>query len=225
MRHSHTVRRIRGLPLLTLLAAMLSLLVGCSTSSATVAPTSPPPTLTALPTGTSEPQPVPLTALLAPAPTNCTAVAPPDSFTSSSFGGGFVGPTTFSGGAPAWNLGLSTEPLHLNDLAGGVTPYPETKIMWVVGPDYTQPVTLSGHDTLSGAPLWFEVYAVATNAPPVYTTHAVLDPAAPNRGAAQNSTGKWSIWGVGLMALSAGCYELDVSASGAGWHTTFAIGR
>jgi hypothetical protein len=157
-------------------------------------------------------------------------VAPPDAFTTTTFGGGFVGETRFQGSAPAWELGMGIGPLHLND-ASGPTPYPSTKVMWVVGPNYSQPVTLTGHDLRSGATLWFQVYpsnSVVTNDPDadsIYTTQAMLDPSAPNRGSTANSTGHWNIWGIGLMVLKAGCYELDVSSQQGSWHMVFAAGR
>jgi hypothetical protein len=144
--------------------------------------------------------------------------------------GGFVGETRFQGSAPAWELGMGIGPLHLND-ASGPTPYPSTKVMWVVGPNYSQPVTLTGHDLRSGATLWFQVYpsnSVVTNDPDadsIYTTQAMLDPSAPNRGSTANSTGHWNIWGIGLMVLKAGCYELDVSSQQGSWHMVFAAGR
>ncbi|MGH2485615.1 MAG: hypothetical protein ACRDHE_06355, partial [Ktedonobacterales bacterium] len=105
------------------------------------------------------------------------------------------------------------------------------KVMWVVGPNVAQPVTLTGHDLRSGAALWFQVYpsnGVPTDNPDaisIYTTHAVLDPAAPNRGSTDNTTGHWNIWGVGIIVLSAGCYQLDVTSASGSWTTIFAAGR
>ena len=58
----------------------------------------------------------------------------------------------------------------------------------------------------------------------VFTTSATLDPGAPNRSSANPSSGLWNIWGIGLLVLSAGCYELDATWSGGGWRTVYAAG-
>lgn len=218
-----------------LVLVLVAALAGCATGSSTSVgpvPTNTVASRSATPQGTPRGvRPSPVVGSLGPAPTDCTAVAPPDSFTSTTFGGGFSGTTTFLGSTPAWELGMGSSPLHMEQFSNGPTPYPSTKVMWVVGPNYNQPVTLTGHDLHSGATLWFQVYpsnGVATNDPDadsLYTTQAVLDPGAPNRGSTSNSTGHWNIWGVGLMVLQAGCYELDVSSQQGTWHTVFAAGR
>lgn len=114
-------------------------------------------------------------------------------------------------------MGLGTA-LQL-DQNGSADPYPSTKVMWVVGPSFARPVTLTGHELHTGAPLWFQIYVAP------YTTHAVLDPTAPNRGTTDNSTGHWNIWGVGVIVLASGCYELDVTSTGGDWKMVFAAGR
>ena len=95
--------------------------------------------------------------------------------------------------------------------------------MWIVGPNYFQPVTLSGREMRANAPMWFEVYQGAGTTS-IFTTHATLDPGAPNRGSTEPSSGHWNIWGIGLLVLSAGCYELDVTWSGGSWRVIYAAG-
>ena len=103
--------------------------------------------------------------------------------------------------------------------------------MWVVGPNVAQPVTLTGHDVRTGRPLWFEAFpsnAIPSDSPgsvSTYSPHLTLDASAPNRGSSENSTGHWNIWGIGIIALAAGCYEVDVSAASGGWHMIFPIGQ
>ena len=156
-----------------------------------------------------------------PPPTDCAIARPPHTMSVTNFGGGFSGTTTFQGGSPAWELGFGSD----GTLAAQGLPYPGSKIMWVVGPNVNQPVTLSGRDLRSGAPLWFEMY------PPNYgggkdyfTTTAILDPSAPNRGSTNNSTGHWNIWGIGIIVGAASCYRLDVASAAGSWHTVFAAG-
>lgn len=212
--------RLSALVALLIAALALALLAGCSLGGSTpIAATSTATagaTTTSATTGTLPPT---VTGSLGPPPSSCQTSPPPRSMTVTNFGGGFSGTTTFSGAAPAWELGFGTE----MQMRG--TPYPSTKIMWVVGPNYAQPVVLSGHELTTGAPLWFDVYPGTGGRQDHYTTSATLDPASPNRGSTDNSTGDWNIWGIGIIASAAGCYRLDVvPQSGASWHAVVAVG-
>lgn len=215
--------------LLVLLAAAAcssspSLVQSAPTATATTTPGAPTP----LATQPVNHPPSPVAGLLGPMPSKCAVVPPPSSYTQPDFGGGFIGQVSFQGSSPAWELGLGTS-LQLDQ--NGADPYPGTKVMWVVGPNYAQPVTLTGHELQTGQALWFQVYptnVVPTSDPDalsVYTTHATLDPAAPNRGDTFNSTGLWNIWGIGIIVLTAGCYELDVTSAVGSWKMVFAAGR
>jgi hypothetical protein len=135
-------------------------------------------------------------------------VDPPQTFTlPSDFGGGFFGDdTTFAGSSPAWELGLGS-PLRVQQ--------PSV--------DQPYPVTLSGRERRSNAPLWFEVYPGAAPTA-IFTTRARIERGAPNRGSTEPRSGHWNIWGIGVLVLSAGCYELDVTWSGGGWRTIYAAG-
>jgi len=220
------IRALRAISLVCLLVLLLSA-TGCTLDHATEqsSPTTTPyPQPTALPTATPGALPAAVTGSLAPAPTDCATVDPPQTFTlPADFGGGFFGDDiTFTGSSPAWELGLGS-PLRVQQPSVG-QPYPSTKVMWIVGPNYFQPVTLSGRELRSHAPLWFEVYAGGVLAASVFTTSATLDPRSPNRGSAEPSSGHWNIWGIGLLVLSAGCYELTVSWSGGSWRTVYAAG-
>jgi len=201
-------------------SAALALLSGCSVDrSPTVSQAStatPSPTQIILPPSTPPPT---VTGTLSAPPSNCHTSPPIQTMTVNDFGGGFIGTTTFAGASPAWELGFGSE------MAMSGTPYPSTKIMWVVGPNYAQPVTLSGHELRTGAPLWFDIYPNnRTGGDDYYTTSATLDPSAPNRGSTDNSTGQWNIWGIGIIATAAGCYQLDVTSSAGTWHAVLAVG-
>jgi hypothetical protein len=176
---------------------------------------------------TPQVQPTPVTGLLGLAPTSCPSGSSHLSTmkTTADFGGGFSGQTIFQGTSPVWETGLGLLPggtLHLN--ANGPTPWPSTKIMWVVGPDYMQPVTLQGRDLLSGVPVWFDLHANGS-APGSPTTLATLDPANPNRGSTQNTAGHWNIWGILLFFTQAGCYDVESSWAGGQWQAVIAVGR
>ncbi|HEV2458761.1 MAG TPA: hypothetical protein VGS80_10390 [Ktedonobacterales bacterium] len=217
-----TRRQAVWLHLPLLLAVVVALVTGCATTSARL-----PPTPIVLPTATPTPHPAPtpVTGLLAPPPTECPTVPEPQRMTlSADFGGGFVGGDVVTGGAPVWQAGLGS-PLDLEAISGP-TPYPGTKVLWIVGPNYGEPVTLQGHDLRTGTPIWWLLLdrsgtgSAADAAPSV-----VLDPAIPNRGATDNSAGHWSIYGVGLTFTVAGCYELEVGWPEGHWRTVFAAGR
>jgi hypothetical protein len=211
------------------LVLSIGLVVGGCAASHTAAVATPTPTTNVLPSATQVVPPTPLGGRLGPAPATCAAMLPQQTFTmASGFGGGFSDPLSFSGGAPVWELGLYS-PLQAGQLSPD-SPYPSFKVMWIVGPNVTAPVTLRGHDVHTGAPLWFQIYPSNSlpitdpNTQSLYTTDAVLDARAPNRGSTDNSKGHWGIWGIGLVPLAAGCYELEVSWASGQWRAVVAAG-
>lgn len=156
----HRSSLTRALPLLLVFWLAAS---GCAAGQASAVATQA-PTHTASPTATRGVPPTPVGERLGPFPTQCAVVPPPQIFTmASGFGGGFGDPATFTGGGPAWELGLGS-PLQAGQLSQD-NPYPSFKVMWIVGPNVTQPVTLTGHEMQTGAPLWFEIYP--SNAEPI----------------------------------------------------------
>src|SRR5258707_6696151 len=186
------LRRIAPVTAMLLLAALLVLAAcsaGQSTAPATAATRSP----NIAPAATMTPvlPPTPAGSALGPAPTNCPALPPPQTFTmASGFGGGFSDPVSFTGGSPVWELGLSS-PLHAGQFGGPDNPYPSFKVMWIVGPNVTQPVTLAGHELQSGAPLWFEIYPsiaapITAQTRSGYTLQTLLDPRSPDRWGTTN---------------------------------------
>ncbi len=188
------------------------------------------PLASSTPLVVARPQPTPISGLLDPPPATCPASSPLQILTQDDFGGGFTSPASFLGASPVWQQGLpqSGSTLHLNRF--GPDPLPGTKVLWVVGPNSLQPVTLRGREVDTGALLWFEIYPdpglpSGFQGHSTYTTSAVLDPAAPNRGSTDNGTGHWSIFGIGLIMLTAGCYQLDVSWPRGSWQAIYAAGR
>ncbi|HEU5441882.1 MAG TPA: hypothetical protein VFU88_21560 [Ktedonobacterales bacterium] len=206
------------------LASLIALVVlaACAQTAVQVPPR---PRTIATPTETAMPLPSSVSGLLGPAPTNCPAGPPLSSMAiDEQFGGGFVGGDVFSGQAPVWNLGLNPG-MSLSLESNGQVEWPSTKVMWIVGPDFNRPVTLSGHELTTGAAVWFSLDGSHPE-----TTSPLLDPSAPNRGSTNREQGIWHIWGILIYFLHAGCYELDASwTSGAGgtdgWHLIVAAGR
>ena len=216
--------------LAVLLAALTITLAGCdlgaSSRTTNTVPT-PLPSVTPLPTALATATPgarLPaFTGSLAPVPAHCPAAPSLQTYQTHDFGGGFVGDFAFQGGHPVWQVGLGGTMSLPRDSDG----YYATKVMWIVGPNYAQPVTLTAPGVQGGPPLWFDVYPTnggAGTAQDVYGTSALLDPGAPNRGGTDNSTGHWNIWGIGLIALRAGCYDLTATWGTGSWHTIVAVG-
>jgi hypothetical protein len=137
---------------LALALAVMPLATGCATTTARI----PTPTMVPTVTATPHPAPTPVSALLAPPPTDCQTIAAPHHMTlSADFGGGFVGGDVVTGGAPVWQFGLSPNAQPLSLEPNGAMPYPGTKVLWIVGPNYGEAVTLHGHDLRTGTPIWF----------------------------------------------------------------------
>lgn len=218
----HTTRRNALWLSLALALAVLVLVTGCGSSVAA----RPTPTLIPTVTPTPHPVPTPVSGLLAPPPTDCQAVAAPHRMAlSADFGGGFVGGDVVTGGSPVWQLGLAYNAHPLDLEPNGPTPYPGTKVLWIVGPNYGEQVTLQGHDLRSGTPMWFLLLGPGSDNPANAAPTVTLDPAMPNRGSTDNSAGHWTIYGVGINFTVAGCYELDVTWPEGRWRTVFAAGR
>jgi hypothetical protein len=169
----------------------------------------------------------PVVASLAPVPTDCSPTAPPDTMALKNFGGGFSDGGTVYGRVPVWTLGLPNDGVLLPPpVSEKDERFPSRKIMWIVGPNETQPVTVRGRERSTGQPLWFQIYP-ANAAPDVgssYTTTLLLDPARPNRGQTTNAGGDWSIWGIGVGARAAGCYSMTVASSKGAWTIELAVG-
>ncbi len=185
---------------------------------------SPAPTPSSIVPGVTPP---PAVASLGSVPRDCAPSVLPSGMTLHDFGGGFIGTVRFRGRAPVWTLGLPDNGiLRLPPVSDNTQRFPTLKVMWIVGPNETQPVTVRGRDRATGSPLWFQVYPSNATAdlPSSYTTTLQLDPSAPNWGYAQNSRGDWSIWGIGVGARAAGCYQLSVSSSKGTWTARLAIG-
>lgn len=91
-----------------------------------------------------------------------------------------------------------------------------TKVIWEVGPDYSESVTLRGYDLTDNTPLLFQ-----TDTTPM--DPLVLDPHQPDHPGSALGTG-WAEWGSYLVVPKAGCYRMIVSWPEGNWSITFAAG-
>ncbi|QBD80853.1 hypothetical protein EPA93_34750 [Ktedonosporobacter rubrisoli] len=90
------------------------------------------------------------------------------------------------------------------------------KIIWEVGPHYTQPISIHGHDLSDHAPVLIQLGDTPS-------PNAVLNPHHPDHPVSVVGDG-WAEWGSYLIVPRAGCYTLEVSWSKGQWAMTFAFG-
>lgn len=152
---------------------ILVLFIACSPgqgSSSSTPPVRPQPTqqissgsspVAQQPTQQTSPGPFPVATLLAPAPQNC----PVSSSLGSKIFSQFIGsPVTGSG--PVWEFGLpANATLHLDQL--GYTPWPATKILWPIGPDFPSPVVVRVTNLRTGTEAWWDIGTGSTPSLPV----------------------------------------------------------
>jgi len=208
------MKRVSRLSWYAAIVVLLAVLVSCTQTPQSS--TTPTPTISTKPTSTptlvSIPTtPTPTTSPLGPIPRDCSPGPTPRS----SLPG--IGPVI--GGSKVWASGFDGS--HADIPIPSYDTYTQHgwtwKIVWEVGPDYTQLVTIRGVNLRTGTPLWFQV----TGNP---TTVAVLDPKHPDHpGSAVGID--WAEWGSYVFIPQAGCYYLQASWPGGSWRINFAAGE
>lgn len=178
-------------------------------------PTSPP-----LPTPTPSQAPVPIPtpprSAPAPMPTNCPLTAVPGTKVFPKGWGGYLQDATLIGRSPVW-AGMPLEVHVYIGTQGYHVVWTGTKILWEVGQNLTQPVTVRVKNLATGAPAWWGKGDQPPSEPVL-----VLD--SRNEGYHGVPASGWYEWGSFLYLLTAGCYSMDVSWSGGSWHIVFAAG-
>jgi len=190
------------------------LLVGCA---ATPLPPTAQATSTALslPTPTPYvPPPTPIPPSLGPVPQHCPVSNPTPHMSLTG-----LGPVI--GASPVWAdwpPGGVIAHLSQADPDTYEPPYGWAilKTIWEVGPNYTHPVTVRGHDLFDHTPLLFQF-----DDTPV--ADVVLDAQHPNHPRSVVGEG-WAEWGSDFVVPKAGCYVVEVSWPTGHWSVTFAAG-
>jgi hypothetical protein len=200
----------RGLPARSgFLVLVLIILASCSSGNPLV-PLKPTPT-----PGIDFPSPAPTE--VGPAPQNCPKTSPlPETKVFPAGWGGYLVNTTLYGKTPVWSdfqpdMQVGPVPNHYN-------PWPGTKVLWEVGPNVTQTVTVRVTNTTTGKAAWWDV---GEGAPPPSSPERplVLDGTlGGNHGSPEPG---WQEWGTWLYILEAGCYSMDVSWPGGHWRLLF----
>jgi hypothetical protein len=162
------------------------------------------------PTQQPSPGPSPVATLLAAAPRDC----PSGPALGSKVFPQFMGAPA-RGSGPVWEFGLPPNAtLNLDQF--GYTPWPATKILWPVGPDFPKPVTVRVTNLRTGAEAWWDIGA---GPPPSLPVRPLMLDGLPNR------VGGPPTFGAVLYLPQAGCYAMTVSWTGGQWRLLFAVGR
>lgn len=181
--------------------------------------TTPPPTVTA-----AMPGPSPVASLLGPAPTGCPSTPPPQRLDLPNNWGGFIGPGHLEGKSPVWIPNLdSPTTFHLNPQ--GYDPWPTTKIIWEIGPDFSQGVQVQVSNLRTGELAWW-----GQGGPPQAATQTlILDLNHSSTGDPDSYHGSrpggFQEWGTVLYLPAAGCYALDATWAAGQWRLIFSAGR
>ena len=163
------------------------------------------------PTQQTSPGPSPVATLLAPAPQDCPSGPALGSKVFPQFNGS---PATGSG--PVWESGLPPNAtVNVDDL--GYTPWPGTKILWPIGPDFPNIVTVRVTNLRTGTEAWWDIGA--GDPPPSMPVRPLILDGAGNRG------GGPPTFGADLYLPQAGCYAMSVSWPDGQWRLLFAVGR
>jgi hypothetical protein len=173
----------------------------------------PNPTRVVMPTTTPIiPTPAPAGVLLPVPPTNCPSAPSLDSIIAQP--SGFTQPVQLFGQSPVWvpQDYLPQGTAYLDQL-GTPEPYPSLKILWAIGPTQHPEVTVRVTDLQTGESAWW-TNQNGTPATPVLDLPAQAD----------TSGSGWITTPTTVAITHSGCYQLNVSWTGAGWHTIFAAG-
>lgn len=172
---------------------------------------------TTTPSATMTPQLTP-TPRLTPVPQHCPVSNPVRHTISPNL-------SSVIGTSPVWAAWVPGPNIfHLTPPAN--SPYPSTyeppygwdltKVVWEVGPDYHQLVTIRGDEMSDHTPLLLQFL---NNTP---TAQAVLDPQHPDHPVSVIGP-NWAEWGSYIVVPKAGCYLMEVSWPTGHWDLTFAV--
>lgn len=216
MRHSFSARfRLQRHIFISL--ALFLILAGCSSQ---------PPTTTATPTQQSASAAV--TPTLSPAPQNfgkapdhCpTGPAVPTKLFPNGWGG-YLANQTLIGSTPVWaNYIMPGEIFGVDQ--SGYEAWPGIKIIWEVGPNFTQTVTVRVTNLANGELSWWDTGEGSP--PPVNISQALtLDTNQPTYHGSPEPG--WREWGSYLYFSQAGCNAMDATWPGGHWRIIFGVGH
>ena len=185
-----------------------------STGGRVIAPAAKSAQLTPLP----YPTPTLNVPAVGPVSANCPPETPPVDFSSGETVPGV-------GGSDVWFIASDRNGKHDDvelppgnyTLAGWPVP-----VMVYIKHGFTQTITLTGHDLLTGYNLWLSLDATS---PGSIAETAPLATINPGQDLAHSIDAQWDIWSGVLYLPGAGCYIVQANWPGNGWIIDFAAGR
>ena len=203
------------------LLAFLLILTSCSTqqptTTATSTPTSSHPAITSTPQVHLSPAPQ----QFGPAPVYCPASPAISTKVFPKGWGGYLRDQTAIGTSPVWTTSIMAGDIFGVDQAG-YEAWPGTKIIWEVGPSFTQTVSVRVTNLATGELSWWDTGEGSP--PPVHVSRILtLDTNQPTyHGAPERG---WREWGSYLYFSQAGCFVMDVTWPGGHWRIFFGVGH
>jgi hypothetical protein len=180
----------------------------------------PTPTQTPTPTVTPIPGPRPVASRLAVPPASCPPSPHPQTISFPDGFGTFSSGVRFFGEDIVW-IPESSYPtvVHLED--HGAIPWPAVAIVWEVGPDATDAVSVRATNLQTGEVLWW----VHGTPPDLASQTLTLDANVPGPALYTGIPEKgWQQFQSALLIPEAGCYALDATWAGGSWRVIFAAG-
>lgn len=215
----------RSLRLCALCLALLMLLVAACTSATKVPPkptatATPPPTPSPTATATLVPGPRPVSQPLGAPPSSCPASPQPQTMSFPNGFGSYGNGVRFFGKDIVW-IPEPSYPMVAHLEPHGYTQWPALAIVWEVGPDAMDAVSVQVTNAQTGTILWW-----IHDAPPDLSSQTlVLDADTPGpamyNGVPEKS---WQEFKSSLLIPQAGCYEMNATWDGGSWQMVFAAG-
>jgi hypothetical protein len=208
----------RGVNVL-IMSFMVLLLLSCTSVNST-STTAIQPFITFTPIPTLPPVPtIPINSTPGPLPAHCPVTNPILHRT-------FANLPPMIGASPVWAVWPARGPMiaHLNQPPGSRYPslfdppygWDITKLIWEVGPNYRQLITVRGQEIYNHTPLLFDFTGQKV-------VVATLDPNHPGHPVSVEGD-QWAEWGSYIIVPKAGCYTVVVSWPQGSWQFTLAAG-
>ena len=200
-----------------LLLAFLLIVTSCSFQQPTSTPTSSHPAITSAPQVSLSPAPQ----QFGPVPVHCPASPAISTKVFPNGWGGYLIDQKAIGTSPVWATDILADDLFHVDQSG-YEAWPGTKIIWEVGPSFSQTITVRVTSLATGELSWWDTGEGSP--PPVHVSQILtLDTTQPTYHGSPEPG--WREWGSYLYFSQAGCFAMDATWPGGHWRIFFGVGH